>query len=46
MQNGGFPVVQAIAVADRSNGAVARQMAELEIPYVALVTPEDLLASA
>ena len=45
MQNGGHPVVQAIAVADRSNGAVAKQMAELEIPYVALITPEDLLHS-
>ncbi|MBT8164399.1 MAG: orotate phosphoribosyltransferase [Acidimicrobiia bacterium] len=46
MQNGGHPVVQAIAVADRSNGSVAKQMAELEIPYVALITPEDLLHSA
>lgn len=45
MQNGGHQVVQAIAVADRSNGVVAKQMAELEIPYTALITPEDLLLS-
>ncbi len=45
MQNAGFPVVQAISVADRSNGSVAKRMQELEIPYVALVTPEDLLLS-
>ena len=43
MQHGGHEVVQAVAVADRSNGVVTEKMAELEIPYVALVTPEDLL---
>ncbi len=45
MQNGGYPVVQAISVADRSGGVVAKRMQELEIPYVALITPEDLLLS-
>ncbi|NNC92851.1 MAG: orotate phosphoribosyltransferase [Acidimicrobiia bacterium] len=44
MQHGGFSVVQAIAVADRSNGVVAGKMRELEIPYISLVTPEDLLS--
>ena len=43
MQNGGFQVSQAIAVADRSNGAVGDLIRELGIPYTALVTPEDLL---
>jgi orotate phosphoribosyltransferase len=43
MQEAGHEVMQAISVADRSNGIVAKKMAELGIPYVALVTPEDLL---
>ncbi len=43
MQNAGHVVSQAIAVADRSSGEVSKTMADLGIPYVALVTPEDLL---
>ncbi|NNL69648.1 MAG: orotate phosphoribosyltransferase [Acidimicrobiia bacterium] len=43
MQDAGYPVVQAIAIADRSNGVVAKRMDEHGIPYVALITPEDLL---
>lgn len=43
MENAGFRVVQAIAIADRSNGVVAKRMDEHGIPYVALITPEDLL---
>ena len=43
MQNAGHEVAQAIAVADRSSGKVSKIMADLGIPYVALVTPEDLL---
>ena len=45
MENAGFEVTQAVAVADRSGGQVAKQLADLGIPYVALVTPEDLLLS-
>ncbi len=45
MQNAGHVVTQAIAVADRSSGEVSKIMADLGIPYVALVTPEDLLIS-
>jgi orotate phosphoribosyltransferase len=43
MQNAGYEVVQAIAVVDRSTGEVPKIMSDLGIPYVALVTPEDLL---
>lgn len=43
MQNAGYQVVQAIAVVDRSTGEVSKIMSDLGIPYVALVTPEDLL---
>ena len=38
----GVTVVQAITVVDRSSGAAARLFAELGIPFVALVIPEDL----
>lgn len=35
-------VVGAVALVDRSGGAAATRMAELAVPYVALVTPADL----
>ena len=38
----GVGVVQAIALVDRSDGVVAARMIELDVPYVALVTPGDL----
>jgi orotate phosphoribosyltransferase len=39
---GGADIVQAIALVDRSGGAVAALMAERGVRYVALATPEDL----
>lgn len=38
----GFQIVQAIALVDRSEGKAKRNFAELNIPHVALATPEDL----
>jgi len=38
----GLEIIQAIALVDRSDGKAAANFAELGIPYVALVTPEDL----
>ncbi len=38
----GLVIVQAIAVVDRSGGEAARRFAELGVPHVALVTPQDL----
>ena len=38
----GIGVVQSIALVDRSEGLVAARMEELEIPYIAIVTPADL----
>lgn len=38
----GLVVVQAIALIDRSDGATARRFADMGIPYMALVLPEDL----
>jgi orotate phosphoribosyltransferase len=35
-------VVQAIALVDRSGGAVGARLAEAGIPYLPLLTPEDL----
>ncbi len=35
-------VVGAVALIDRSNGATAKRIAELGVPYVGLVTPKDL----
>ena len=35
-------VVRAVALIDRSNGATARRIGELGVPYVGLVTPMDL----
>ncbi|MCL1600099.1 MAG: orotate phosphoribosyltransferase [Actinomycetia bacterium] len=35
-------VVRVVALVDRSNGATARRIAELGVPYVGLVTPRDL----
>ncbi len=38
----GIEVVQAIALVDRSGGAVGARLAEAGIPYRPLITPEDL----
>ena len=38
----GIEVVQAIALVDRSGGAVGARLAEAGIPYLPLLTPEDL----
>jgi orotate phosphoribosyltransferase len=38
----GVGVVQALALVDRSGGAAAGAVAELDVPFVGLVTPEDL----
>jgi orotate phosphoribosyltransferase len=38
----GIEVVQAIALVDRSGGAVGARLAEAGIPYLPLITPEDL----
>jgi orotate phosphoribosyltransferase len=38
----GVEVVKAVALVDRSSGATAERVEELGIPYVALVTPQDL----
>ena len=35
-------VIQAMAVVDRSGGAAADVLADLEVPYLALTTPADL----
>ena len=35
-------IAQAVSLVDRSDGRVAARMAELGIPYTALVTPRDL----
>lgn len=38
----GIEVAQVVSLVDRSDGLVAARMAELDIPYTALVTPRDL----
>ncbi len=38
----GIEVVQAIALVDRSGGAVGARLTEAGIPYLPLITPEDL----
>jgi orotate phosphoribosyltransferase len=38
----GVEVVKAVALVDRSSGATAERVEALGIPYVALVTPQDL----
>lgn len=38
----GLEVIQAIALVDRSGGAAQQVFEGLDVPYVALVTPEDL----
>lgn len=38
----GLVVLQAIALVDRSGGAAGKVIAERQVPYVALVLPEDL----
>ena len=38
----GLEVIQAIALVDRSDGKAAANFAERGIPYVALITPDDL----
>lgn len=43
MREAGFIVSQAISLVDRSDGVVEKRMAELGIPYVALITPDELV---
>ena len=38
----GLVVLQAVALVDRSGGAAGKLIAERQVPYVALVLPEDL----
>lgn len=42
LRDAGIGVVQAIALVDRSSGVVAARMAQMDVPYLALVTPADL----
>ena len=42
----GIEVIQAIVLVDRSDGAAARLLADLDVPLVALLTPADLGVSA
>lgn len=42
LQSAGVEVEKAVAIVDRSDGATARRMQQLDVPYVALVTPADL----
>ena len=42
ISDAGIPIVQAIALMDRSGGAVSDLLAERGIPYRALATPADL----
>ncbi len=40
--DGGLDIVQAVTLVDRSEGAALKNFDALGIPYVALVTPDDL----
>lgn len=42
LRDSGVDVVKAVALVDRSGGAAGRRVEALGIPYVALVTPQDL----
>ena len=42
LKDAGVAVVQAIVVVDRSGGLAASRMADLGVPYAAVVTPSDL----
>lgn len=42
LQGDGVEVVKAVALVDRSNGVAGERVEALGIPYVALVTPQDL----
>jgi len=42
LREDGVEVVKAVALVDRSSGATAKRVEALGIPYVALVTPQDL----
>jgi len=42
LRDSGVDVVKAVALVDRSGGAVGRRVEALGVPYVALVTPQDL----
>lgn len=42
LREAGVDVVKAVALVDRSDGATAKRVEALGIPYVALVTPQDL----
>lgn len=42
LREAGVEVVKAVALVDRSDGAAARRVKALGMPYVALVTPQDL----
>ena len=38
----GVRVIQAIVLVDRSSGVAARRLGQLDVPLVALLTPQDL----
>lgn len=42
LSDAGIEVAQAVALVDRSDGAVSLRLSDLGIPYVAIVTPADL----
>lgn len=42
MREAGFEVVKAVALVDRSGGAAGERVEALGVPYVAVVTPQDL----
>ncbi|GMQ93430.1 MAG: orotate phosphoribosyltransferase [Acidimicrobiia bacterium] len=42
LQDAGVEVIKAVALVDRSDGTTARRVEALGIPYVAIVTPQDL----
>ena len=42
LRDEGIPIVEAISLVDRSGGAVASRLADLEVAYRAVVVPEDL----
>lgn len=42
LRDSGVDVVKAVALVDRSGGAAGRRVEALGVPYVALVTPQDL----
>lgn len=42
LREAGVEVIKAVALVDRSSGATGKRVEELGIPYVAIITPQDL----